>query len=216
MFLPFLPIASPLSLVAISTMARVFSPFVEITIFLTIAGWNRFLMNSLGSSEYSITSTCLPICFFTLFMLLPFLPIAKPMSPLLTTNTMRLSSPSRTRQSLACAPVSDSKSAIYLIVSVVNETSGTLYTSGQCHDVRVARLQDCERRDDKRLTAYRPQIYAQPRELINGYFAFRDLLLYIGWTVGGHNDKFRYSAFTCFDGLFGPDQDLAGPHNASQ
>ena len=96
---------------------------------------------------------CLPICFFTRLMLLPFLPIAKPMSPLFTTNTMRLSSPSRTRQSLACAPVSDSKSAMYRIVSVLNVTSGTLYTSGQGHDVGLAGLQYGQCRYNERLTA---------------------------------------------------------------
>ena len=46
-------------------------------------------INCLGSSEYSTSSIVLPIDYWILFIDWPFLPIARPISPLLTKNMTR-------------------------------------------------------------------------------------------------------------------------------
>src|SRR5438094_9126124 len=136
-FLPSFPIARPFFVDSTVTVAWTTSPRCSICTDLTSKFRKTFATNLSGCSEYSTTWMSLFIRRFSFAMFSPFLPIAFPMSPSLTTK-MSLS-PAST-QSTTVVRVRSWKSATYLIVCSSKTISAMRILDGQ--DIRFPGADD--------------------------------------------------------------------------
>src|SRR5207249_12164455 len=136
------------------TVAWTTSPRCSICTDLTSKFRNTFATNLSGCSEYSTTWMSLLIRRFSFAMFSPFLPIAFPMSPSLTTK-MSLS-PAST-QSTTVVRVRSWNNATYLIVCSSKTISAMRILDGQ--DVRFPRADHRDGRDGKGHAAGGPKIH---------------------------------------------------------
>src|SRR5881397_3426637 len=135
------------------------SPRCSICTDLTSKFRNTFATNLSGCSEYSKTWMSLLIRRFSFAMCSPFLLIAFPMSPSLTTK-MSLS-PAST-QSTTVVRVRSWNNATYLIVCSSKTISAMRILDGQ--DVRFSRADHRDGRDGKGHAAGRTQIHVRAAE----------------------------------------------------
>src|SRR5712691_7784181 len=143
-FFPSLPIARPFFVDSTVAVAWTTSPRCSIWTDLTSKFRKTFATNLSGCSEYSTTWMSLLIRRFSFAMFSPFLPIALPMSPSLTTK-MSLS-PAST-QSTTVVRVRSWNNATYLIVCSSKTISTMRILDGQ--DVRFSGADYRDGRDGK-------------------------------------------------------------------
>src|SRR5712691_250408 len=158
-FFPSFPIARPFFVDSTVTVAWTTSPRCSIGTDLTSKFRKTFATNLSGCSEYSRTWLSLLIRRFSFALFSPFLPIAFPMSPCLTTK-MSLS-PAST-QSTTVVRVRSWNNATYLIVCSSKTISTMRILDGQ--DVRFSGANHRDGRDGKGHAAGGAEIHVRAAE----------------------------------------------------
>src|SRR5207249_2168608 len=158
-FRPSFPIARPFFVASTVTVAWTISPRCSICTDFTSKFRKTFATNRSGSSEYSTTWMSLFIRRFSFAMCSPFLPIALPMSPSLTTKINL--SPAST-QSTTVVRVRSWKSATYLIVCSSKTISAMRILDGQ--DIRFPGADDRDGGDGEPHATGGAQIHVRATE----------------------------------------------------